>query len=162
VRPLSPLVIFLGIAGLVPFVGLAMAALFWGSLGPITHIGVAMLAYGGCILSFLGAVHWGLALEQPAIMLAQGVGAINRRRLFLGVMPSLWSWIAIYAGVVWAPRGGILMEMIGFVLVLLAERAAYRQGALPAGYFPFRALLTAVVVLSLAACLSAPLQPYTI
>ncbi|GAB6854535.1 DUF3429 domain-containing protein [Asaia astilbis] len=161
-RPLTPLAIFLGIAGLVPFIGLAMAALFWGSIGPITHIGVAMLVYGGCILSFLGAVHWGLALEQPAIVPAQGMGALNRRRLVLGVIPALWSWIAVYAGVVWAPRGGILMEMIGFALVLLVERAAYRKGALPAGYFPFRALLTVIVVLSLAACLSAPLQPYTI
>lgn len=161
-RPLSPFVIFLGIGGLVPFVTLAMAALFWGSLGPITHIGVAMLAYGGCILSFLGAVHWGLALEQPAIMPAQGMGALNRRRLFLGVVPSLWAWVAIYTGVVWAPRGGIQMEIVGFILVLLAERAAYRKGALPAGYFPLRVILTAIVVLCLAACLSAPLQPYTI
>lgn len=161
-RPLSPLVVFLGAGGLVPFLCLAMAALFWGSLGPVTHIGVAVLAYGGCILSFLGAVHWGLALEQPAIVPAQGLGALNRRRLMLGVLPALFGWIAVYTGVVWSPRGGIVIEIVGFLAVLAAERAAYRKGALPPGYFPFRAVLTAIVIVCLAACLSAPLEAYTI
>jgi hypothetical protein len=55
----------LGYAGLIPFVAAAALAL----LGPTPWRGfasAALAAYGATILSFLGAVHWGLGPASPA------------------------------------------------------------------------------------------------
>jgi hypothetical protein len=45
----------LGYAGLLPFVGLALLMYLWGAnQGFLRH---ALLAYGACIVSFIGAMH---------------------------------------------------------------------------------------------------------
>jgi Protein of unknown function (DUF3429) len=51
----------LGIGGLIPFVGLT-AALWWARPGEWPLASVALLGYGATIVSFLGAVHWGLVM----------------------------------------------------------------------------------------------------
>jgi len=59
-NPILHPVRLLGYAGLFPFFAAAAAAL----LGPPPWRGAALsalAAYGAVILSFLGAVHWGLA-----------------------------------------------------------------------------------------------------
>ena len=48
----------------------------------------ALLAWGAAMLSFLGAVHWGLAIAQPD---APG----NRSRLALGAVPVLVATLAL-------------------------------------------------------------------
>lgn len=154
--------ILLGAAGLLPFLLLALATLFWGSLGPVPKLGLALLTYGGAILSFLGAVHWGLAFEQPSIVVPGGTGRLDRQRLLLGVLPALWAWGAMYVGVAHSLHLGIALEIVGFLSTWACERYAARLGALPAGYLTLRTLLTTVVVLCLAAALLAPLTPYTI
>jgi hypothetical protein len=76
----------LGYAGLLPFIGLALAT--W--LAPQTlraPAALALLAYGATIASFLGAIHWGLAMR----------GALTPKlgTLVWGVFPSLVAWIAL-------------------------------------------------------------------
>ena len=76
----------LGYAGLLPFVALALAA--W--LAPAAYraqVAFTLLAYGATIASFLGAIHWGLAMREP---LAPKPGP-----LVWGVFPSLVAWIAL-------------------------------------------------------------------
>ena len=51
----------LGIAGLIPFAAGAALALLSDDAAAAR---AALLAYGAVILSFLGAVHWGLALAS--------------------------------------------------------------------------------------------------
>ena len=49
----------------------------------------AMLGYGAVILSFIGALHWGVA------MCATGLDPAQRRRAFLwSVAPALLAWLA--------------------------------------------------------------------
>jgi hypothetical protein len=75
----------LGYAGLLPFVALAAAA--W--LVPAayrTQAAFALLAYGAAIASFLGAIHWGLAMRGP--LTPPGP-------LVWGVFPSLVAWVAL-------------------------------------------------------------------
>jgi hypothetical protein len=76
----------LGYAGLLPFVALAAAA--W--LVPAAYraqAAFALLAYGAAIASFLGAIHWGLAMRGP---LTPPPGP-----LVWGVFPSLVAWVAL-------------------------------------------------------------------
>ena len=76
----------LGYAGLIPFVALAAAA--W--LAPATHraqAAFALLAYGATIASFLGAIHWGLAMRGP---LTPQPGPF-----VWGLFPSLVAWVAL-------------------------------------------------------------------
>ena len=81
--PMPTPAIWLGAAGLLPF--LATALLSW-LLPPKTR-GLtlfALAAYGMVILSFLGAVHWGLALRAPP-----EEARYAAPRLGLGVVPAL-------------------------------------------------------------------------
>lgn len=89
-RSPTPLARRLGVAGLLPFVGLAVAT---GWFAP-PHDGAAaaaLLAYGSSILAFLGAIHWGLAMraddEAPALAWAWGV------------VPGLLAWLALLCAV---------------------------------------------------------------
>ena len=76
----------LGYGGLIPFMGLAVALWLVRSDGwPLA--GMALVAYGAAISSFLGAIHWGLVMrERPS----QPVPA-----LLWGVVPSLLGWVAL-------------------------------------------------------------------
>ncbi|MCY7389431.1 MAG: DUF3429 domain-containing protein [Burkholderiales bacterium] len=76
----------LGYAGLLPFVALALAA--W--VAPSAYraqAAHALLAYGATIASFLGAIHWGLAMREQS---TQQPGAF-----VWGVIPSLVAWVAL-------------------------------------------------------------------
>ncbi len=76
----------LGYAGLIPFVALAAAT--W--LAPQTmlpKVSFALLAYSASIASFLGAIHWGLAMRGP---LTPQPGPF-----VWGVFPSLVAWVAL-------------------------------------------------------------------
>ena len=76
----------LGYAGLVPFVALAVAT--W--LAPPAYraqAAHALLAYGATIASFLGAIHWGLAMREPRTP--------QPGPFVWGVFPSLVAWVAL-------------------------------------------------------------------
>ncbi len=80
----------LGYAGLLPFVALAA----WTVLAARAQRDFpaqALLAYGATIASFLGAIHWGLAMRSPA-------GEAVARDYLWGVVPSLVAWAALLAG----------------------------------------------------------------
>ncbi len=76
----------LGRAGLLPFVAGALACLFGPPAWP-APASVALAAYAAVIVSFLGGIHWGLAMRQapnPSPVL-----------LYWGVVPSLLAWPAL-------------------------------------------------------------------
>ncbi|QSR34598.1 DUF3429 domain-containing protein [Marinobacterium iners] len=70
----------LGLSGLIPFVGLtALMYQPWA----ITFF----LSYSAVILSFLGGIHWGVALRDEQWS--------NSWRLCLCMLPSLLGWLAL-------------------------------------------------------------------
>jgi Protein of unknown function (DUF3429) len=75
----------LGYAGLIPFVALALGA-WWLDSAWHTKCLFALLAYSATILSFIGAIHWGLAMRDASPSLGL---------LVWGVIPSLIAWIAL-------------------------------------------------------------------
>jgi hypothetical protein len=75
----------LGAGGLVPFAGLALV-LWLVPPDPGAWVALALVGYGALIVSFLGGIHWGVAMAQ---------GLATTRHLAWGVAPSLLAWPAL-------------------------------------------------------------------
>ena len=147
----SPLARALGFGGLIPFVVLAMA--IWlapPDAKPLPF--AALLGYGAAIASFLGAIHWGLAMRGHAADLGdKNVGGVavtsqanfSAPALLWGVVPSLVGWLAFLVGQ--AP--GLLLIAALLWTCFAVDRVRYRQYALQA-WLPMRLQLTIVASLS--------------
>ncbi len=130
--------IWLGVLGLLPFGGTALAAAFLGNqygVGAMT----ALVAYGAVILSFLGGIHWGLAIASDP-----GNGTLPRR-LVVSVVPSLVAW----AGLLLPFRVGLLVLAVGFAAMLYVDTRATSAGEAPPWYPRLRGPLSAVVLAAL-------------
>jgi len=131
---------WLGGLGGLPFVALALATHLAGE--PWRGLGVhALAAYGATILSFLGGVHWGLAIAshrlEPELKLMGW--------LVLSVIPSLLGWAALLLPM----KAGLPVQAISFAVMLLVDLGATKIGRAPAWYPVLRIPLTCVVVASL-------------
>ncbi len=136
VHPDTTLIQRLGYAGLIPFVGLAL--LLWLLQGePQVFVSVALAAYAGLILSFLGGIHWGIGWLQAGRRDGLGV------HFLWGVMPSLLAWPGVlmppYAGLVW-------LGLVLIVCYLVDRRLLVRAGLTP--WLTMRFRLTTVASLS--------------
>jgi hypothetical protein len=130
-----------GALGAIPFVFLALAAPFLeASFQEGAHF--ALAAYGAVILSFLGGIHWGLAMACAGP--AQGNGT-TFARLGVGVLPSLVGWGALLL----SRPIGLLVLAAAFLGLLLFDCHASRKARMPAWYPKLRWPLTVVVVASL-------------
>lgn len=127
-----------GVAGLTPFVIGTVGV--WMFRHPFDSMALgAQMNYGAVILSFLGAVHWGLVLRMPH-------GA-PRALLVWGVVPSLVGWAALAFG---PPiQHGVMM--LGFLAAFMADHRAVLSGFTPAWYGRLRLMLTTAILLLMAA-----------
>ncbi len=127
----------LGIAGLLPFV--AGAAGLW-TLPPewLGLVANALLAYAALIVSFLGGIHWGLAMPQPTL---------RRKQLIWAVLPSLLGWAALLLNSIW----GLVLMAASLLLCYVVDTQLYRPLGL-GSWLRLRAMLTVVAT---ASCLSA-------
>lgn len=120
---------WLGHAGLVPFVG--GAALVWLVQGEArVYAAMALLAYAALIVSFLGGIHWGLAMRQPEPPPAT---------LAWGVVPPLVAWPAV---IMPAYAGLVLLGLMLVVCYVVDRRSYPRLGA--AAWLTLRFRLSAV------------------
>ncbi|MBR0559716.1 DUF3429 domain-containing protein [Neokomagataea anthophila] len=143
------LIFLLSFVGLVPFAFLG-GSIFIGHLfAPQPHLMMALLAYGACVLSFLGAVHWGLAMERPDIISNRTTSDLDRWRLIFGVCPAVLAWLSLYIGMVINLRSGLTTEILGFVAAYSVEKIGWKRGAVPQGYIRLRPALTIGAVASL-------------
>ena len=115
---------WLGGLGILPFAGLSLATFFTRDALK-TQLLFALLAYGAIILSFLGGIHWGLA-----------IGAVPQtdntllRRIALSILPSLVAWVALLV-----PFSiGFLVLAAAFVAMLVVDIRASRMHEAPAWY----------------------------
>ncbi|MFC0337258.1 Protein of unknown function [Kushneria avicenniae] len=128
----------LGIAGLIPFVGLAGVVVL--SLPGWQGIALqAFLYYSAVILSFLGGIHWGVAMS-----LDHESSHHFSSRMVVAMAPSLLAWPALML----SPQFSLLALMTGFLLIRLYEAQSDSVERLPAWYTSLRTLLTVVVVVS--------------
>jgi len=103
----------LGYGGAIPFVALAFALVAGVDLSAygLADASSKLLAYAAVIISFIGAVHWGVAL---------GIGAQHQSRLFLySVLPALFAWVWTFL-----PAG---IALIGMSVTIFAMYFIDRQ-----------------------------------
>jgi len=136
--PMPRSVAWLGYAGLLPFVALALACLLDAShrAGWQHHA----LNYGAVILSFVGALHWGFAIS------AHAMSERKRRACYAwSVMPALIAWLALMLD----PFAASAMLAAGFALHYVQDWRLVRHAGLPAWYLPLRLRLSLVAIVSL-------------
>ena len=127
----------LGYAGLIPFVA-GTAALFSSDpavSGPALY---SLTVYAAVILSFMGAVHWGLAMQHNV--------DTGHWQLGLSVLPALVAWASLSLQ---APRDSLITLAIAFVVLLMADLWAIARHLVPSWYRTLRVPLTIVVVVAL-------------
>lgn len=133
---------WLGYAGLLPFVA-ALAGFLASDAPRAAYFATQFIAYGAVILSFVGAVHWGLALHA---------GGQQVMRMSFSILPALLAWAALLLPP--AMSGWLLLA--GFIAVRGWEASAPVARTLPAWYRALRTRLTlAVGVLVLVFALAA-------
>ncbi|KAI1348114.1 hypothetical protein F5Y01DRAFT_226441 [Xylaria sp. FL0043] len=99
------------------------------------------LGYGAVIISFLGAVHWGL--EYAAKVPDQ---ARTRFRYGVGVAAPVFAWPTLFLPVEFA----LISQFAAFVALYFADARATVRGWAPAWYSTYRFALTAVVGVAIA------------
>jgi glutaredoxin len=133
---------WLGYLGLIPF-AVALAGVLLTDGSTADYFAHQFVAYGAVILSFVGAVHWGVAL---------GGGPAPARRMVVSVLPALAAWAALLL----PPPNGAWLLIIGFLALRAWEATGGASRGLPAWYLHLRTRLTAgVTLLALAFALAA-------
>ncbi len=145
-RRLPILAALLGLGGLVPFLACGFGAVWVQQPLSAARLLAALITYGAVILSFLGAVHWGLVLGDE-------VGLADRARLTFGVLPSLIGWVALLVFLEDQAEIALAILVAGFLGVIAIEQRADRAGLISRGYLVLRWILSMVVVLVLLAVL---------
>jgi hypothetical protein len=126
----------MGYAGLVPLV--VGSLLIWligdRNLDQHAFVSLAMSAYAGLVIAFLGGIHWGLAFAR---------GLPGRLPLLWGVAAMALGWL----GVLMSPYAGLALHGGVFIACYVVDRRVYPlMGA--AEWLTLRFRLTAVAALS--------------
>jgi ABC-type uncharacterized transport system permease subunit len=149
---MSSIAVLLTVLGLAPFIACGLAA-----LGPnpqtAARMTTALIDYGALILSFVGAVHWGLVLAPTG----------TDRRLpavwmVVAAVPMLLGWLALSLG----DDLALVVLIAGSLATVLGERQASRRSLLPPGYLWLRYGFTVVSVAMLTTVLTLRLLGQTI
>lgn len=132
----TPTAKLLGYAGLIPFVALSSFQYFLSTSRHRDIFTLSLVAYGATIVSFLGAIHWGFAMQQVVP---------NRLLLVWGVIPSLLAWLSVVLG----STSGLLILTTALWLCFFIDYRIYPKFEL-AQWLVLRFILTAVASVSLA------------
>ena len=130
---------FLGWAGLIPF-GFAALGTHSGIDALVQYGFIGGTAYGAVILSFLGAVHWGLAMQD------------DRRPYWYvwSVTPALFGFASL---LLFDVEMRIIALIPLFALAWLVDWQAAKGRLIPNWYMRLRSTLTAGALISLATML---------
>lgn len=149
----------LGLAGTVPYVFTSLSTVYlaWNLNTPwptdnqllnsfmvsnqtaaelLKHLEPIQLGYGAVIISFLGAIHWGLELAEKTPLQPR-----TNFRFAAGVLAPAVAWPTLLLPVEWALTG----QFAAFVALYFADARATTLGWAPAWYGTYRWVLTAIV-----------------
>ena len=122
----------LGLAGLLPFV--AQALFSW--LSPpseLTGVLRSQAHYAASILTFLGALHWGVTLAAPSIVDGAAV-----TRMVWSVIPSIFAWIVTLYPI----HVSLPLLFAGLLVALAVDWALYRDTPVPRWFMSLRLVLS--------------------
>jgi len=142
----------LGYGGLIPFIGLGIAAHAIADPNWQALLLKANALYGASIVSFLGAIHWGMALglhvaADPQCNCAADAHrsdsattpAWNSTELVWGVMPSLMAWAAT---TLLSPRDACSVLILCLITVWCVDTRFYGRMASLNRFIALRTHLT--------------------
>ncbi|HJQ60295.1 MAG TPA: DUF3429 domain-containing protein [Vineibacter sp.] len=135
-RRVPSVALMLGAISTLPMVAGAAAIVLSDSAALRLYSHVAMVSYGACMLSFLGAVHAGLAFRDTPLAAT--------RLLVAAAAPAL-AWMSLAVG----EDNGLLLMAVSFLALLAYDIAAARRGWAPAWYPRLRWPLTGVTLICL-------------
>jgi hypothetical protein len=125
----------MGLAGGVPYLASSLTSIYlarqagFAATGVITSIdpGVALTVldqalvfqatYGAVMLSFLGALHWGMEFSSFG-------GVKGYPRLMLGAVPVIWAWSTL----AFEPTTALILQWVGFTGLWYADLKATIAG----------------------------------
>ncbi|MCH9646449.1 MAG: DUF3429 domain-containing protein [Proteobacteria bacterium] len=125
----------LGYSGLIPFILFTIG--IWIQIPMVSDSPYILITYVAVILSFMGAIHWGIAISNPK--------EDNFRYFIINVKPALMAWATLLVPESYA----IILLVIGFIALIMYDWAAEKSLKLPSWYLPMRKKLTTVVILCL-------------
>ena len=126
----------LGYAGLIPFVVLS-AAFFFTERTSHIFISHALSSYALAIISFLGAIHWGLEMRESSIT------TTNPATWVWGITPSLLGWFVTLL----TPPFNLLCMAVLLWLCYRVDHKRYPRYQLES-WLPMRFRLTLVASIS--------------
>lgn len=133
---------WLGYGGLLPFFALTVALLLGIELPLLEKVRLDwwLAVYAAIILSFLGAVYWGVALSKEESLTESEL----HRLLSFGVVPSVLAWLALLLPIQW-----VLFVLAGLVVLVYAVDTLLLFDKLSSSYARMRLHLTVTVALLL-------------
>ncbi|KAF9449583.1 hypothetical protein P691DRAFT_702925 [Macrolepiota fuliginosa MF-IS2] len=156
-------ILMLGLAGGIPYVGASITTVYLAYEANLAIHGVAIgidpgvaltvldqalnlqVTYGSVMLSFLGALHWGMEIAGYG-------GQKGYARLALGTAPMLIAWSTLGM----QPTIALVTQWVGFTGLWLADSKATTAGWTPKWYSQYRFYLSILVgtciIGSLAGC----------
>ncbi|KAI1164526.1 hypothetical protein F5B18DRAFT_670838 [Nemania serpens] len=155
---------WLGVAGTLPYLGTSVSTIYlawvlntpWPTSSTFANnllidpetaaralatLEPIQLGYGAVIISFLGAVHWGLEYAEKAPDQIR-----TRFRYGIGVMAPIVAWPTLFLPVEFA----LTAQFAAFVALYFADARATVRGWAPAWYSTYRFVLTAIVGVAIA------------
>lgn len=138
VQSFPPVALALGYAGVIPFVALALSIVIGFDLDAVGVVNATdkLVGYGAVIISFIGAVHWGVAMQSESG---------NQNQLFVySVVPALVAWVWLF----FSAKIALFGMGLTIVAMLFADRSML-VGIVPRGYLKMRLHLSVVVAVSL-------------
>lgn len=136
----------LGAAGLIPFVALAIVA--WLPDAERARAAIAyQVQYAAIILTFVGALHWGIVLTER--MLSPALTALA---LLWSVAPGLYAWVVALM----PAQRALSLLVAGLVVAFLADAVLYREYSVPRWFVGLRFVLTLVASLAMLATWFSP------
>ncbi|KIY46967.1 hypothetical protein FISHEDRAFT_25097, partial [Fistulina hepatica ATCC 64428] len=141
----------LGLAGALPYVATAGMTVYLAHQASLAATGLStadataamavlqqalhiQTTYGAVMLSFLGALHWGMEFSELG-------GRKGYSRLLLGAAPVLYAWPTLALDPIYA----LGAQWIGFSALWFADAQASRAGWTPGWYSQYRFYLTLLV-----------------
>lgn len=129
---IPPAALIPGLLGLLPFWGLALSTELSSGIDPLLAL-MALIMYGAIILSFVGALWWGMAVHASA--------QTPRAAMFIwSVVPALIGWASIMT----EPAIGLRMLIAGLALQWVLDGLLMRKfpTLMPLWVFRLRTMLT--------------------
>jgi len=151
-------VLFFGLAGTLPYLGTSVGTVFLAREANLTGNGLnsltgldydtllnslhsleaAQITYGAVILSFLGALHWGMEFVGFG-------GEQGYRRLMIGTLPLLFAFPTVFL----SHGVALASQWVGFTLTWFMDQRAASNGWTPPWFATYRFYLSIIVGFSI-------------